>query len=74
MHSFQIKSSFFCVLTCMREEIINHLTMNRLRSEGFSAPCNQEIRVAFILAHKDYEKLTEKEIQEILNKINEEKK
>lgn len=58
----------------MREKIINHLTMNRLYSEGFSAPCNQKIRVAFILAHKDYEKLTEKERQEILNKINKEEK
>lgn len=57
----------------MKEEIIDHLTMKHLNAGKFSPSDNQRIRTAHILAKKDYEKLTEEQKQEILEKIKREK-
>lgn len=57
----------------MKEKIIDHLTMKHLTAGKFSSSDNQRIRTAHILAKKDYEKLTEGQRREILQKIKREK-
>tara|TARA_X000001036_G_C20654208_1_gene796297 strand:+ start:583 stop:762 length:180 start_codon:yes stop_codon:yes gene_type:complete len=53
----------------MREKILDYLTIGRLLDKDFKAHPNQRIRTAYILAQKDYKKLSEEEKQEIWEKI-----
>ena len=55
----------------MKEKIIDHLTMKHLSADEFNPSCNQRIRTAYILAKKDYDKLTEEQKQDILKEIEE---
>ena len=55
----------------MKEKIIDHLTMKHLKVDEFNPSCSQRIRTACILAKKDYDKLTEKQKQDILKEIEE---
>jgi len=53
----------------MKAKIIDYLTLQNLLDRDFQSQPNQKIKTAFILAKKQYEKLSEEEKREILKKI-----
>ena len=58
----------------MKAKIIDYLTLQNLLDRDFQSQPNQKIKTAFILAKKQYEKLSEEEKREILKKIKSYKK
>lgn len=59
-------NTFFCVFMIMREEILNYLIVKNLEDKSFNAHVHQKVKLAYILAKKQYEKLTEEQKQKIL--------
>jgi len=53
----------------MKAKIIDYLTLQNLLDRDFQSQPNQKIKTAFILAKKQYEKLSEEKKREILKKI-----
>lgn len=66
-------SRVFCVILNMRERIINYLIVKRLEDEEFDAHPHQRVKSAYILAKKEYEKLSETDKQQIIEYLNNEK-
>lgn len=54
----------------MREHIINYLIVKIMKEKTFNVHYAKRARAAWILAEKQYAKLTEEEKQDIINKIN----
>lgn len=54
----------------MNEKIYDYLIMKHLNDENFKYSPNQRIKAAYILAKKEFAKLTEREKKAILKKIN----
>ena len=50
-------------------KIIDYLTLQNLLDRDFQSQPNQRIKSAFILAKKQYKKMSEQEKEEILKKI-----
>lgn len=57
------------VKRAMKEKIMNYLTLKRLLDREFQSQPNQRIKSAYLLARKDYDKLTEDQKKEIITKI-----
>ena len=56
---------FFCVLMFMDERIINYLIVKQLEDENFSAHPHIRIRSAYILAKKEFKRMSEEEKKKI---------
>jgi hypothetical protein len=54
----------------MKEKIIDYLIVKHLNAEDFNYNPNQRIKAAFILAKKEFKKLTEEQKNKLLKKIN----
>ena len=54
----------------MRDDIINYLIVKIMKEKTFNVHYAKRARVAWIIAEKQYLKLTEEEKEEIINKIN----
>ena len=57
---------FFSVSMVMREEILNYLIVKNLEDESFDAHVHQRVKLAYILAKKQYLQLTDEQKQKIL--------
>jgi len=55
----------------MKSKIINYLTVKIMSEKTFDAHYAQRVRVAWILAEKQYLKLTEDEKQKIIKELSE---
>jgi len=58
----------------MKEKIMDYLTLKYLMDRDFQADPNQRIRTAFILAKKDYKRLTIQDKEKIMKKLGDYKK
>lgn len=58
----------------MKEKVIDYLTLSILLDRDFQSNPNQRIKSAYILAKKEYSKLTEAQREEIQRKIENKKK
>ena len=58
----------------MKAKIIDYLTLQNLLDRDFQSQPNQRIKTAFILAKKQYKKLSEEDKRKILEKIESYKK
>lgn len=57
----------------MKSEIINYLTLLIMKDQSFEPNPSRRVRSAWLLAERQYRKLTEKQKQNLIKKINEEK-
>lgn len=53
----------------MKEIIIDYLIIKHLNAEDFAYSPNQRIKAAYILAKKEFKKLTEKQKAKLLKEI-----
>jgi hypothetical protein len=60
---------FLGVPRIMKEKVIDYLTLKMLLDKDFQSNPNQRMKTAYILAKKEYNKLTEAQIDEIWRKI-----
>ena len=54
----------------MRDDIINHLIVKIMKEKTFDVHYAKRARVAWIIAEKQYLKLTEEEKQEIIKELS----
>ena len=54
----------------MKERIINYLIVKHLEDRDFDAHPHQKVKSAYILAKKEYEKLSEFEKEQIIKYLN----
>lgn len=57
----------------MRDDIINHLIVKIMKEKTFDVHYAKRARVAWILAEKQYLKLTKEEKQEIIKELSRKK-
>lgn len=56
---------------CMKSKIVNYLTVKLMSDKTFDVHYAKRARVAWILAEKQYLKLTEDEKQKIIKELSE---
>ena len=54
----------------MKSKIVNYLTVKIMSDKNFHPHYAQRVRVAWILAEKQYKKLTKEEKQEIIEELS----
>ncbi len=55
---------------CMKSKIVNYLTVKLMNDKSFDVHYAKRARVAWILAEKQYKKLTKEEKQEIIEELS----
>jgi len=54
----------------MNSDIIDYLTLKYLVDQEFDCPVGRRMKIAFIMARKAYESMSEEEIEKIKKKIS----